>query len=240
MGTDRAEGGGRGWVPQSQCPAKRLSWWLWSWSSKTWQLWMVLDCAVVVLKAVCENFGRFVVVPPRCCQIAECNTAQSDEGGQKLQILKQQHELVCGSVVAVMVGPPKMQRYHQEYPWCHPHRILWMPCGDIWPMRVSDEDCAIVFKSPKYCAKRVTYGPMLMTPFRCRSVWWRKARATKYAISKMNDICGGGGGEMVGLHKLVGIESQGSSKFGDTQLLYEAAKAELNSSWAVVFHHHCL
>ncbi|XP_052885252.1 uncharacterized protein LOC128293779 [Gossypium arboreum] len=67
----------------------------------------LLDHDVEVLEAICANVGKFVVVSPRCCRIVERNTAQSDEDGQKLQILKQPHELVGGSVVAVMVGPPE-------------------------------------------------------------------------------------------------------------------------------------
>ncbi|PPS11006.1 hypothetical protein GOBAR_AA09651 [Gossypium barbadense] len=43
-------------------------------------------------------------------------------GGQKLQTMKQPHELIGDSVVAEKVGPPEMQGYRQEYPQCHPHQ----------------------------------------------------------------------------------------------------------------------
>ncbi|PPS16583.1 hypothetical protein GOBAR_AA03995 [Gossypium barbadense] len=35
-------GGGRGWVPQPQCPAKRLSWW----SGRTWQSWRTFSSGI--------------------------------------------------------------------------------------------------------------------------------------------------------------------------------------------------
>ncbi|PPS08229.1 hypothetical protein GOBAR_AA12414 [Gossypium barbadense] len=35
-------GGGRGWVLQPQCPAKRLSWW----SGRTWQSWRTFSSRV--------------------------------------------------------------------------------------------------------------------------------------------------------------------------------------------------
>ncbi|PPS11510.1 hypothetical protein GOBAR_AA09129 [Gossypium barbadense] len=56
--------------------------------------------------------------------VVELHIAVMDDCGQKLQILKQPYELVGDSAVAVKVGPPEMQGYHQEYPRRHPHRLM--------------------------------------------------------------------------------------------------------------------
>ncbi|PPS11244.1 hypothetical protein GOBAR_AA09406 [Gossypium barbadense] len=54
--------------------------------------------------------------------------------------MKPLYELVCDSTVAEKVGGPNPRQCSIIFMWS----ILEMPCGDIWPISVSDEDWADV------------------------------------------------------------------------------------------------